>query len=723
MEFNDFVGLYNLSKTLRFEAIPVGATRTNIYEGSLLKDDEHRAESYQIVKKLIDEYHKDYIDRTLTGFQFDVNDLSHYRELYSQKASDLRKKDEFEKLQVKLRGDVSSALKNTAEFKRICKKELIREDLFQFFVKAGPDQLCGLSRDEADKVVLEFRDFTTYFTGFHQNRANIYTSEEHSTGIPYRLINDNLPRFLDNMEVFERIMEIPEFKDCLEQLFEDFKQYLDVDDLAKVFELKYYNMVLTQIKIDLYNSIIGGRTEKNSDKKIQGLNEYINLYNQRHSTAKLPKFKTLYKQILSDRVAVSWLPEEFESDQELIDAIRNCYETLQNTVLCENGLKHLLESIDSFNLDGIFIKNDSQLSEISQRHYKDWGLIQAAIKTAFLKEGILKRKKAESEEEFQKRSSSLFKRSECFSIAYIDNCVKALNPDVNGSIADYFRNLNASNDESYVSGNVFCRIEDAYLQVADLLNNPYPNDKNLCQNPDQVELIKALLDSLKDLQRFVKPLIGAVSESGKDERFYGELFPLWAELDIVSHLYDKVRNRVVRKPYSTKKIKLNFDNAQLFGGWDENKLNDYGCSILRRNGLYYVAIMDKQHKKLLGKEMPCDGDCYERMVYKYFKDITTMVPKCSTQLKEVHQHFQQNKSSESIVISGPQFKKPLTISKEVYELNNKTCNGKKKFQVDYLKQTGDKEGYTDAVGKWIKFCKEFLSCAEFNLTVQQHHQV
>ena len=59
---DQFVGLYPLSKTLRFELKPVGKTLDNIISSGLLEEDEHRADSYKKVKKLIDEYHKSFID-------------------------------------------------------------------------------------------------------------------------------------------------------------------------------------------------------------------------------------------------------------------------------------------------------------------------------------------------------------------------------------------------------------------------------------------------------------------------------------------------------------------------------------------------------------------------------------------------------------------------------------------------------------------------------------
>lgn len=710
MKFEDFTGLFSQSKTLRFEAIPMLNTCDNIHKHLLLEQDIHRAGSYQKVKKLIDEYHKQYISNVLSDFRFKNSDLYSFFVLYTGKSSDSAKKDEFEKLKEKMRKDILDVFKETNEYKRIFKKELIKEDLYSFIQNATPEQLCGMNREEAEGLVLEFKEFTTYFTGFHQNRANMYSAEEVATGIPNRIVNENLPRFIDNIVVFQKIIDVPELKDSLNKLSRDFSGYLGTRPLAQVFDIDYYNCTLTQTDIDLYNGLIEGRTESESKKKVQGLNEYITLYNQQHGNAKLPKFKILYKQILSDRTSLSWLPDKFESDQELLDAIKTCYKGLLDTVLNDHGLKPLLTSIDSYDPEGILVMNDAQLSDISQRHYKDWSLIQSAIKDDLIVREKIVKKRSETEEDYQKRISVIFKRKECFSLSYIDKCVHKANDSIDYSIIEYFKNLDSVTSETGSQKDIFDRISEAYAHVSELLVNPYPKEKKLCQDSMHIEQIKGLLDALKGLQRFIKPLANASLESGKDELFYGEFLPLWSELNAVSVLYDKVRNRIVSKPYDTQKFKLNFDNYQLFGGWDENKLRDYGSVILRRNNLYYIAVMDKSARALIEKPMPTDGDCYERMVYKYFKDITTMIPKCTTQLKKVVKHFSE--SEEDVVLSGPQFIQPLVISKEIFDLNNVTYSGKKKFQVDYLRKTEDIQGYRDAVRKWIDFCKLFLSSYE-----------
>lgn len=62
-------GLYSLSKTLRFELKPIGKTLSFIEKHGLLEQDKHRAGSYEKVKKIIDRYHKAFIEEALCNFQ------------------------------------------------------------------------------------------------------------------------------------------------------------------------------------------------------------------------------------------------------------------------------------------------------------------------------------------------------------------------------------------------------------------------------------------------------------------------------------------------------------------------------------------------------------------------------------------------------------------------------------------------------------------------------
>ena len=623
---NNFTNLYQLQKTLRFGLIPIAQTLENIKAHGLLEQDQHRSESYVQVKKLIDSYHKALIERILNNVHLNTDKdgnrtclLDDYLFHYLCKSKDEAIQKKFDDIKKKLRKIIAESFKKDDKFKRIDKKELIKEDLLDF-----------LSDETEKELVSEFNNFTTYFTGFHENRLNMYTDEEHSTAIAYRLIHENLPKFIDNMMVFEKIAISP-VSEIFPELYSHFEQYLNVMGIDEMFKLDYYDTVLTQTQIDVYNAVIGGQSLEDGTK-IKGLNEYINLYNQQQKdkSMRLPKFKPLFKQILSDRNAISFLPEQFASDNEVLNTIQQCYNTLNDLVLNRNqqgehSLKQLLLSLSDYDLSKIYIRNDQQLTDISQRLFGTYDVIEKVL-LCELKTQVTKKKK-ESEETYEERLKKVLSSLGSIPIEQINDCI-AKHQGTQITIQDYFATLGAVDKEHIQKDNLFDRIQSAYTDAQDLLNTEYPAEKNLAQDKDSVEKIKTLLDAFKELQRFVKPLLGEGTEAEKDEKFYGEFVALWEELNQITPLYNKVRNYMTRKPYSTEKIKLNFENSTLMDGWDVNKETANATVILRKDGLYYLAIMNPKHNKVFeAKNTNAEGECYEKMEYKLLPGPNKMLPK------------------------------------------------------------------------------------------------
>ena len=617
---NEFTHLYPLSKTLRFELRPVGKTEEMFRKSGILEQDNGRADSYKVVKKLIDRYHKDFIEKALQGFEFEEGSLEEYYKLYSTANRDEKEENDFEDVKKDLRKQITKQLTKQEAYKRIYGKELIKEDLCKAIE-------CS---EEEKKAIEEFNDFTTYFRGFHENRKNMYSDKEQSTAIAFRLIHQNLPKFLDNIKTFKQIKGIEELQDKIQVLQTEFGC-----DIDQVFTLEYYNHLVLQSGIEQYNAIVGG-VSKQEGEKVQGLNELINLYNQTHKDQRLPKMQLLYKQILSDRQSLSWLPEEFTEDDNLVlQTIEDFCQKLQNEKTNECGsvlqqIKTILASLSSYNLEGVYLTNDQQLTDISQRLYGSWAVVKYAILADLQRQSPQKNK--ESNEKYDERITKLFNSYKSFSIDYIDRCLQHEEAfgDKAIMIETYFENLGkkTGENETEEGKNIFEQIEDAYNDAKELLQSEYPADKKLSEDESSVEKIKTLLDSFKTLQHFIKPLSGSGEESTKDERFYSDYSVLKDSLDILTPLYNKVRNYMTRRSYSNDKIKLNFGNATLCDGWDKNKETDNTAVILRKDGLYYLAIMNKQYNRSFALDnLPCEGECYEKVVYKLLPGANKMLPK------------------------------------------------------------------------------------------------
>lgn len=624
---NKFVNLYSVSKTLRFELRPIGKTKEKIEESNLLMEDAQRAKDYKIVKGLIDRYHKQFIKSRLWNLELPLEDegkkcsLEEYRDLYEMKKRDAEQEAAFTEVKDHLRALIAKHLtaKGTA-YDRIFKKELIREDLLHFL------------EDESEReIVKQFADFTTYFYGFYENRANMYSAEEKSTAIAYRLIHQNLPKFMDNMRTFSRIAQTS-VAEHFGEIYAGWQEYLNVDSLEEFFSLKNFTKTLAQEHIEVYNYVIGKRILEDGTE-IKGINEYVNLYNQQQKDKRnrLPFMVPLYKQILSDRDQLSWLAEEFDTDEKMQKAVLETYANLYDKLMGNENesLRSLLKNIRDYDFTHIHISNDLSLTDISQHIFGKYDVFTKGIKEKLA--CIVTRKKKMTEEQYEDRINKVFKSYKSFSIADLDLLP---HPEIEDgrpqNIEEYFMSLGAIHTENYQKENLFAQIENAYTEALPILQMTDTGDR-LSQNKGAVEKIKNLLDALKALQHFVKPLLGSGEESDKDGRFYSIFQLIWDELDAVTPLYNKVRNWLTKKPYSTEKIKLNFGNSQLLGGWDVNKESDCTGVLLFKDGGYYLGIMDKKSNHIFERydiNLSDDNkDCYDKIEYKLLPGPNKMLPK------------------------------------------------------------------------------------------------
>lgn len=596
-----FTNRYSLSKTLRFKLIPVGKTAEN-FDSELLEREEKRAEDAKVMKQIINRYHKDFIHRSLCDFS--LNSLEEYAQVYY---SPERSSDRLEELSKKMREEIAKHFKNS-KCDDLLKGKFIKKELLDFV------------EENERELVESFCRFTTYFTDYNKNRENMYTGEGHSTEIAFRIVDQNLPKFLDNVKVGELIRNTLE-KSVLDEIESNFAKLFSFD-IKEIFTVPFFNHVLTQCGIDEYNQIIGGYTTEDGIK-IQGYNEHINLYNQT-AVKKLPRLKKLYKQILSDRDSISFIPEKFADSDEVLSAIDQFY----NAVDPETGkavkdvvaeLPTLFENIASYNLNGIYVTSGAAVSNLSNAVYGRWSVIRDGLYREYEEEHPKAKKK--SAEAYEDERRKYFNKVKSYSVAKlqkIGNMAMGEELEAETMLVDHVASKIVS-----LAGDV----QATYDKADALLHAPYPAERRLYQTEDDIAVLKEFLDAVKNLQSFVKMFIGSGMEEDKDALFYGEFSDLYVQLDLITPLYNKVRDYVTQKPYSDEKFKLTFDNPQLLGGWDRNKEHEYYTVLLRRNESYYLAIMRRGNTRLFENYPAAPNDGWEKMEYKLLPGANKMLPK------------------------------------------------------------------------------------------------
>ena len=692
---NEFCGQkngYSRSITLRNKLIPIGRTQENLDKINLLDNDKKRANSYKQVKDLIDDFHRAFIQDVLSKVSFEWGPLYDEFDLFQSQADKVNKariKIDLQKLQSVMRGKIVKQFTSDERYKKLFAKELLSELLPEIIKSAKAEEITD--KQDALKV---FDKFSTYFTGFHENRKNMYSDEEKSTAISFRIVNENFPKFYANVKLFEKLQK--EFPNIIEETEKSLASYLNGKKLKDIFNPEAFNQVLTQTGIDFHNTVIGGISAEAGAEKIQGLNEKINLVRQQLPDAEKNKLRgkmvVLFKQILSDRDTASFIPVGFENNDEVYDTVQKFKKETYDSVV--SLVKEAFNSDNDYNLEEIFVPA-KELTAFSQAVYGHWSTLSQGL---FIIEES-KTKKGFSETQAEKAKKEIAKKD--YSLAELQNayemCCKKNEEQVTLTAKNYF--TLKKEDELLLS-----KINTAYAAI------DFESKKNLQAEKNAAIPIKEFLDEVQNLYHYLK-MVDYRGEEQKDSAFYSKLDEILTKLAEIVPLYNKVRNFVTKKIGEVKKFKLNFDNVSLAKGWDVNKESDYTSILLRKNGKYYLGIFNPKDKPKFDEENVSEYtgplyDCYEKLIYKYFKDVTTMIPKCSTQLNAVKNHFLSN--DDDYILENDNFSKPLVITKNIYELNNQLFEGKKKFQIDYFRNTGDKEGYEKAVKDWISFCMSFV---------------
>lgn len=597
-KIDNCTNLYNISKTLRFRAIPQGKTQENIVKKRIIEEDEVRAKEYKNVKKYMDQYHMFFIDDVLGKTR--LEGIEEYADIFFKTVKDDNDKKNMEMMEEKFRKSISEAFKKDGRYKKLFGKEMVTEILPTFIID-----------DTERNEILDFAMFTTAFTGFYNNRENMYVSDAKSTAISYRCINENLPKFLTNVKAFKKVKE-----KLGEEILDQIDSEIDMEPyyVKDCFCVDFFDMVLTQEGIDAYNTFLGGKTLENGTK-VQGLNEYINLYNQKLSKEergeRIPQMLPLFKQILSDRNSMSFNPEGYEDDGSVLEAINASYtggELDLPTAIA--NLTSLISNLEEYNLAGVYVKNGLAITELSNKVTGSWSGIREAWNTEY---DNSHKKPTRNLEKYEEKRAKEYKAIEALSIEGIDRLL-----DSSGKIKDYYKEAVKERGD---------KVSSTFEAIREIVNGTHHLSDNLVSDEKTVGLFKDYLDAVKEFEGLIKPLMVSDKVDDKDFVFYGILTPLYERIAEIDTVYNQVRNYVTRKPYSKEKYKLYFENPQLMNGWDKNKETDYRSTLLMKDGKYYLAIIDKTDSKVLTREKYEEGDYYDWLNYKLLPSPNKNLPR------------------------------------------------------------------------------------------------
>ena len=662
-QYNDFINLYSLQKTLRFELRPIGKTLENIKIAEILEHDEDLAAKYKIVKNIIDRFHRKHIDEALSlaNFKDNISLLTQYKELYVKKDKDEKDKKQLSEIEKNLRKLIVNVLQGKTNHSQSKKIKARYEILFKKELFDDEEFISLAQNQEESNALNAFKGFTTHFKDFQENRKNMYSEDKESTAIAYRIIHENLPVFITNNIRFEKIINELD-RSNIHSIEKELKEELANNKLKDIFNIEYFQNTLTQNDITRYNTIIGGKV-KADGTKVQGLNEYINLFNQHNKDKKLPLLKPLYKQILSEENSASFIVPAFEKDNEVLQSI---FDFWNKCIIDAKGpisgkkynllskIQSLLQNLDKLKnnqLEEMYFENKN-LSTISNDVYGQWNLIRDALGNFYNSIDAKKNKKDYYSWKEIQDALVYYKQT---NDEYKDIDQKAF--------LIYFKEMKVNDGEENTNNNIINLINERYKRIEPLLKEDRGNRKDLHQDKGKVAIIKEFLDSLKLLQNTIKLLYVDDSLDNMNYDFYNQLTDYYEILRPLNTLYNRVRNYMTRKPFSEEKFVLTFNSPTLLDGWDLNKEEANLGVVLRKDNKYYLGIMNKGDNKIFETydEEPGD-DYYEKMVYKLLPGPNKMLPKVFFSNKNI-EYYKPNQDILNLYNKG-EFKKGESFNKE-----------------------------------------------------------
>ena len=561
---------YSRSITLRNRLIPIGKTEENIQKLKLLDKDMERARAYEEVKELIDDYHRMFIEEKLSDLSINWSPLYNkfdqfHTENDRQKKNEI--KEQLRKLQSEIRNEISECFKNDKRYKNLFNKKILRtlipDMLKNEQIETLNDKLAALDA---------FKNFGTYFKGFYENRKIMYSKNAYSRTISNRIVNENFPIFYSNVKVFEYLSR--NYPEIISNTEKSLSGFLNGKKLADFFSLEGFNTVLNQRGIDFYNNLICGMLDESGSKKIYGLNEQIYLARQYLSHEKKKKIKikmmVLYKQILSERSKISFIPAGFEKSEEVYESVKRYKEeNLDKTI---TDIKELFDSSD-LNLRQIYVPAKA-VSEFSLKIFGDDSIIH---------EGLLLMVHDISKRDIIKSDWSLFDIQKAY-----ERMIKETDKKEEKNVRFFFQ-FSEFRSEGEQTINILDKLGVSFSEIN------FENKVDLIQDKTSATSIKDFLDEVRYLYYYLK-LVDYRGEEQKDADFYSKYNEILQKISEIIPLYNKVHDFVTKKPNEVRKVKLNFNCSSFLSGWNV----DYGprkAHIFIDSEQYYLGIVNNRLKK------------------------------------------------------------------------------------------------------------------------------
>ncbi len=539
--YDKVLGKYQVQKTLKFELKPVGNTLQQIDEDKVLELAKKQQDDYEEIKTIISDYQIEAINNCLTS----VTKSSQFNKLLQDYINEVNNTNKnyrnIEELKKQLRTFISKTFQKDYQISSLTREDFIC-DLLPNWDKLSDNQ----------KTLLEsYKNYPNFFDKYIENCQEYYTNKQKSSSISHRLVDENLNTFsknLSSLQLAEKNIKLPNH----------IKSNLNL--------MKNHLTAFTQDSIDNYNKLVNGYTKENGEI-VPGINFFISKYNQLNYNRKLPTIEPLNKVLMSKAQTFSFIPDKFETDEEVEKSIITYVEQIKSSLTQDEdygNLEDIIKSIGNYNASKIAVKNDNNAIELSNKILGDWKILPNLFKSYA---------ELEAKNKPPRKDGKLNKPKEkdyyTFKMLYL------------------LLQGNKSTKDIDLTFNYKEELMSCYLEYMEMINN---YDPNIPFNQN-ISYIRELLEKGLDLRQLLKIVYSGRGYSLADVNFYRSLHNCYENLGTTVSLYNKITSYVNKKSYSIEKMKMNFNCKKFLSSWNLKDMSKSRGILLVSEDKYYLAVI------------------------------------------------------------------------------------------------------------------------------------
>lgn len=374
-------------------------------------------------------------------------------------------------------------------------------------------------------------------------------------------------RIIENMEIYFKNEQ------TLNMISENYSE------LYKLIISKNENMDITQSMsqpgIDAYNRIIG-------DIKCEGINNYIAQYKRTHRT-KIPYLKRMSKIPLAEKGKQKEV-HIIETEEELAEVMHNSIPLVKVLI---RFAKECIVRISKEDKKQIYL-SEKGIYVLSYEIYGTWNMLASLI------------------EEYYK-TNDMKKEETGVTISIAETAMDKAEEKPNCTIIQAVKKMleEAASAEDDI---------DAIVEIIESR-----------QMMARKEVIKQFYDKLLLLHR----VLNIFNLEMDNSTFIMEINSMQEEMEEMDTIYNMIRNFCTRKPVQVKKWPLYFNKSTFLSSMDADKFQSGQTltAILRKDGLYYVMIMNPEYSTKPDSRMYTEDGTFEQLVYKQLNGVNKAFPR------------------------------------------------------------------------------------------------